>query len=114
MPVEIVGRGEEVEVIDGFLGREADGGATALVLEGEPGIGKSTLWLRGVEAARERGIRVLASRPAEVELRVAHAGLGDLLEDALAEAGPELAAPRRRALEVALLVRDDADEPVDF
>ena len=57
----------------------------ALVLEGEAGIGKSTLWLAGVEAARERGLRVLSSRPAEVELGVAHAALGDLLEDALAD-----------------------------
>ena len=86
----------------------------AFVLEGEAGIGKSTLWLAGVEAARERGLRVLSSRPAEVELGVAHAGLGDLLEDVLAGVLHELPAPRRRALEIALLIRDDADEPVDF
>ena len=90
-----------------------DGGMAALVLEGEAGIGKSTLWLAGVEAARERGLRVLSSRPAEVELGVAHAALGDLLEDALGDVLPELAAPRRRALETALLLGEDAGEPVD-
>ena len=111
---EIVGRDEELGALEGFLGREAAPGSTALVLEGEAGLGKSTLWLTGVERAREHGLRVLASRPAEVELGVAHVGLGDLLEDALADVLPELEAPRRRALEIALLIRDDADEPVDF
>ena len=97
MPVEIVGRDEELGALDGFLGREAAPRLAALVLEGEAGIGKSTLWLAGVELARERGLRVLSSRPAEVELGVAHAGLGDLLEDALGEVLADLprSAPAR-------------------
>ena len=114
MTVEIVGRDEELGALYGFLGREAAPRPGALVLEGEAGIGKSTLWLAGIELAREQGLRVLSSRPAEVELGVAHAGLGDLLEEALAEVLTELPPPRRRALEIALLIRDDADEPVDF
>ena len=113
MTVEIVGRDEELGALDGFLGRKAAPGPGALVLEGEAGIGKSTLWLAGIELAREQGLRVLSSRPAEVELGVAHVGLGDLLEDALAEVLTELPPPRRRALEIALLIRDDP-EPVDF
>jgi DNA-binding CsgD family transcriptional regulator len=83
------------------------------VLEGEAGIGKSTLWLAGVEAARERGLRVLSSRPAEAEQGLAHAGLGDLLEDVLEVVVPALSAPRRRALEVALLVEQSAGRSVD-
>ena len=63
-------------------------------MEGQAGIGKSTIWLAGVEAARERGLRVLSSRPAEVELGVAYAGLGDLLEEALVDVLPELPLPR--------------------
>ena len=114
MGVEIVGRDEELGALDGFLGSKAALGPGALVLEGEAGIGKSTLWLAGIEAARERGLRVLSARPAEVELGVAHAGLGDLLEDALQDVLHELTAPRRRALEIALLIRDDIEEPVDF
>jgi len=31
------------------------------VLEGDAGIGKSTLWLAGVESARERSLRVLSA-----------------------------------------------------
>jgi hypothetical protein len=71
-----------------------------LVLEGEAGIGKSTLWLAGVEAARERGLRVLSSRPPEAEQGLSDAGLGDLLEDVLEIVLPALSAPRRRALAV--------------
>ncbi len=110
--VEIVGRDQERGFLEAFLDR-ADGGPTALVLEGEAGIGKSTLWLAGVEAARKRGLRVLESRPAETERAVAYAGLGDLLEPALDDVLPELPAPRRRALEVALALEEETDVPVD-
>jgi len=112
--MDVIGRDDELRSLDASLDRPAAGGLAALVLEGEAGIGKSTLWLAGVEAARKRGLRVLSSRPAELEAGVAYAGLGDLLENALPEVGSELAEPRRRALEVALLVRDRADVPVDF
>ena len=54
MAIEIVGREEELGVVEGFFGR-ARGGFAALVLEGEAGIGKPTLWLAGVGAARKRG-----------------------------------------------------------
>ena len=114
MTVEIVGRDEELGSLHSFLDREGGAGATALVLEGEAGIGKSTLWLAAVEAARERGFRVLASRPRQVESGVPHAALGDVLEDALGEVLPELTQPRRRALETALLVADDSGAPIDF
>ena len=110
--VEIVGRDEELRFLEAFLDR-ADGGTTALVLEGEAGIGKSTLWLAGVEAAHRRGLRVLESRPTEAERGFAHAGLGDLLEPVLDDVLPELAPPRRHALEVALALEEEADLPLD-
>ena len=112
MELEIVGRDEELRSLSAFLDRTA-AAPIGLVLEGEAGIGKSTLWLAGVEAARERGFRVLSSRPAEVEQGLAHAGLGDLLEDVLEIVVPALSAPRRRALEVALLVEQSAGRSVD-
>ena len=87
MPFEIVGREEDRASVEAFVGRAA-GGAAALVLEGEAGIGKSTLWLAGVELARERGLLVLSSRPAEAERGLAHVGLGDLFEDVLADVAP--------------------------
>ena len=65
---------------------------------------------RGVEHARELGMRVLSSRPVEAERGLALVGLGDLFEDVVDEVLPPLPAPRRRALEVALLLEDaDAD-----
>jgi DNA-binding CsgD family transcriptional regulator len=111
MVFEIVGREEELASVHAFIGG-AEGDAAALVLEGEAGIGKSTLWLAGLEHARSRGLRVLVSRPAEAERGLAHVGLGDLFEDVLDEVLPALSAPKRRALEGALLL-EDASDPVD-
>ncbi len=108
---EIVGRDEELHLIGAFLDGTDEQGPDAVVLEGEAGIGKSTLWRAGIEAARERGMRVLAAQPAEAERGLAYAGLGDLLEGVMDDALPALEPPRRRALEVALL--RDLGERVD-
>ena len=108
----LVGRDEELAEVLAFLdAREAP--PRALLLDGEAGIGKSALWLAGVEHARTRGFRVLSSRPAEAERGLAHAGLGDLFEDVLDEVLPGLPPPRRRALEVALLLEEATEEAVD-
>src|SRR5512133_3532809 len=105
MPNEIVGRDEEVASVRAFVEGAAERPA-ALVLEGEPGVGKSTLWHTGVEHARAQGLRVLVSRPAEAEYGLAHVALGDLLEGVADDVLPALPAPRRRALELALLRGD--------
>lgn len=109
---EIVGRDEELASLRAFIDEVREGPA-ALVLEGEAGIGKSTLWLAGVEHARTRGLRVLSSRPAEAERSLAHVGLGDLFEDVLDDVLPALTLPRRRALEVAMLRDETSRDPVD-
>ncbi len=82
-------------------------GSALLAFEGEAGIGKTVLWRAGVEEARNRGFRVLVSRPAEPEQGFAHSGLADLFEPVRERVLPLLARPRRHALEVALLL----DEP---
>ena len=109
---EVVGRDAELASVDAFIGK-AEGGPAALVLEGEAGIGKSTLWEAAVEHGRARGFTVLWSRPAEAEHGLAHAGLGDLLEEVLDDVLPVLSTPRRRALEVALLREEASGDPVD-
>jgi hypothetical protein len=82
-PGDVIGREPELALVSAFLDRPVEGPA-GLVLEGEPGIGKSTLWLAAVASARERGSLVLSSRPAEAERGLAHVALGDLFEDVVA------------------------------
>ena len=53
----IVGRDRELHDVTAFLDR-VGGGPSALVLEGSAGIGKTTIWLAGVEEATNRGYRV--------------------------------------------------------
>jgi len=112
MVSQIVGREEELACLFAFVDDVREGPA-ALALEGDAGIGKSTLWLAGVERARTRGSRVLSSRPAEAERSLAYVGLGDLFEGVLDEVLPALSPPRRRALEVALLLEEAGEEAVD-
>ncbi len=105
MTGRILGRESELGSVRAFLDGPAEG-PVGLVLEGEPGIGKSTVWLAGIEHARSLGRRVLSARPAEAERGLAHVGLGDLFEEVLDDVLPALSAPRRRALERALLLVD--------
>jgi DNA-binding CsgD family transcriptional regulator len=109
---EVVSREAELASLHAFIA-DAEDGPAALVLEGEAGIGKSTLWRAGLELGRDQGLRVLASRPAEAEHSLGHVGLGDLFDDVLDSVLPALAAPRRRALEVALLREEAAGDRVD-
>ena len=72
----LVGREDETARLGAFLAGLA-GGPSALVVEGEPGIGKTAL----LEAtlAQAAGLRVLRARCAEAESGLAYAGLADLL-----------------------------------
>jgi DNA-binding CsgD family transcriptional regulator len=107
----VVGRIDELSRLGPFLDGLVEGPA-ALVLEGASGIGKSTLWDRGVATAAERGWRVLTIRPAESEATLSFAGLADLFEGArdLFEFLPD---PQRAALDVALLRADPVGPPPD-
>jgi DNA-binding CsgD family transcriptional regulator len=107
-PAVVIGREEELDTIEAFLARLDDGPA-ALVLAGEPGIGKTILWEAGLRRARARGARVLACRGVEAEASFAFAALSELLAGAFDEAAPALAHPRRRALEVALLLAEPGE-----
>jgi DNA-binding CsgD family transcriptional regulator len=101
----IVGREEELAAVRGLLD-DVPQGPALLALAGEAGIGKTVLWRAGVEEARSRGFHVLACRPAEAEQGFAHSGLADLFEPVREEVLPLLPGPRRRALEVALLLEE--------
>ena len=58
----IIGRQDELEALDDFL-ESAGAWPSGLFFEGPAGIGKTRLWREGLERARARGLRVLASRP---------------------------------------------------
>jgi DNA-binding CsgD family transcriptional regulator len=109
--LEIVGRDEELAAIDAFLDTAERG--SALVLEGEAGIGKTTVWEAGVSAAAERGWRTLRARPAEAEAAMSFIALSDLLGEPLAEVLGELPVAQRRALEAALLLGETEGAPPD-
>jgi DNA-binding CsgD family transcriptional regulator len=98
---DIVGREAELEVIASFL--EDDGvGARALLIEGDPGIGKTTVWHWGVTCARELGFRVLMARPAEIESPLPFAALGDVIDPIVDEYLGALPPAQQVAIEAAL------------
>ena len=104
-----VGRERELEAVLELLG---DGSSPhALVLTGEPGIGKTTLWDAVIAAAPTRGLRVLATRAGEAEARLSFVGLADLLDDVASEELAALPSPQRRALEIALLRSEPTGKP---
>ena len=99
----LVGREEELAAIVRLLDAPEEL-PSAVVLWGEAGIGKTSLWLAGVKAAPAYGCRILSARPAEAEARFSFAGLSDLLDDDADDVLPELPPIQRRALEAALLL----------
>src|SRR4029453_16425836 len=105
MPPVVVGRDSELASIRDFVSTISDG-AAALVLQGEAGMGKTTLWRAGGEAAEGRAAYVLQEPPAESETALSFSGLGDLLDPVLDEALEPLAAGQRSALARALVLED--------
>jgi DNA-binding CsgD family transcriptional regulator len=108
--VAIVGRDTELESITAFL--EQDDAPRSLLIEGPPGVGKTTLWRATIQGCRERGSLVLECSPTIPESSLPYGGLGDLLSPVLDETLPSLPKPRRRALEGALLIADVGEAPL--
>ena len=108
----IAGREEELSTIRRFLAELAAGPA-ALVISGEPGIGKTVLWEIACEDARRHPGWLLSWRGVEAEAMFAFAGLSELLTGVLDGVAPTLAGPRRRALEVALLLAEPNGQAPD-
>ena len=96
---EIIARDAERESIDALLGRPRP---LALVIEGEAGIGKTTLWSYACRAAAAHGDRVLAWRASSAERELAFGALMGLLDGDLDATIESLLPARRRALDLAL------------
>lgn len=110
MDAAIVGRERELEELTAFLA--AGGWPRSLLLSGEAGMGKTTLWRAAVERAEGEGHAVLGTRPLEAEAKLAYAGVGDLLADSYA-AIEELPAPQAHALRAALMLEAPVSGAVD-
>src|SRR5829696_8607351 len=108
----VVSRPQESRVVSEFL-RSAGHQPAALVIEGEPGIGKTTLWLSGVEEARAAGYWVFAARVGQAESVLAYAAVADLLRDVDAAVLNALPDVQRIAIDRVLLRASSEDHATD-
>jgi DNA-binding CsgD family transcriptional regulator len=106
------GRSPESRAVAAFIDATAVD-PSALVIEGEAGIGKTTLWLEALEQARERGYRVLSARAGQAESGLTYAVLGDLLDGVDAEVTATLPHLQRVAIDRVLLQGDGTGPVTD-
>ena len=110
----VLGREAELASIDAWLAQVPGAGkAGLLVIAGEPGIGKTTLWAEATRRASAIGCQVLSSRPVPSDAGLPHVVLADLLRPLPDDALRALPDPQRRALEVALLRADPGEGDLD-
>ncbi|PXX10355.1 helix-turn-helix transcriptional regulator [Mycolicibacterium moriokaense] len=98
----------ESESIADFLASAAER-VSGLVIEGEPGIGKTTLWLGAIEEAANRGFRVVAARAGSAEVVLTFAVLADLFCDVESVVLDEL--PHVQRVAVNRLIEQAGDSP---
>ena len=98
----MIGQSTHQRTVAAFLDSLAVG-PSALLIEGEAGIGKTTLWSAVADQARERGFHVLSTRPAAAESVLAYTALADLLDEAGPRAWAELPTPQLLAVDQVLL-----------
>jgi DNA-binding CsgD family transcriptional regulator len=108
----VAGRTAELVLLQAFL-EDIRSGPTALLLGGDAGVGKTTLWREGLDIARGRGYRVLACRSVESEAKLSFAALGDLVGEVVEWASSSIPGPQARALDVALLRVEPDGAPPD-
>jgi DNA-binding CsgD family transcriptional regulator len=109
----LFGRDRELAVIGRLLCEAggAGGSGGAVVVRGEPGIGKSSLVAAAAFDARRRGMTTLAASGVQSEAQLPFAGLHMLLQPRVHRLD-ELPAPQRRALQAAFgMVDAAAPEP---
>ena len=83
MSTVVVSRSAEFRAIAALIESVKEHPA-GLLLEGDPGIGKTTLWLAAIERAREAGMSVLSARAWEAESVLAYSSVADLLGEVTA------------------------------
>ncbi len=112
MVPDVVARADELARIAEFVA-SPEPGTRVLVLDGAPGVGKTTLWEAGVGLARKNGMRVMTARSSGAETALCFAAVVDLFDAVSLDDLVGLPFPQRRALEIALLRTDPGDEPAN-
>jgi DNA-binding CsgD family transcriptional regulator len=107
----LVGRDAELTLLTEMIG-QAPGRGNAIVLLGDPGIGKTSLLRAAATRAHQAGFTVLETAGVESEALLPYAGLHQLLRPVLSSAGA-LPTPLRRALLTAF-GEDDQASPQPF
>ena len=106
--VDLLGREREVRwLLDRF--EETTPRPLAVVIRGDPGIGKSSIWQAAVAELADRSWNVLKCRPTESEIQLSFSALGDLVDGLDADALQTLPPPQQRAIESILLRVDPED-----
>src|SRR3954449_6121932 len=85
---QFVGRVEELGSFDHVLGEVDEGVASAIVLSGEPGIGKTGFLAEFTRSADENGRLVLAGSASELERDLPFSVFVDALDEYLRGLGP--------------------------
>jgi DNA-binding CsgD family transcriptional regulator len=96
MRTSLVGREFELQLVAGLIDGVLERGG-ALILSGEPGVGKSALLAAAAERADDYGMRVLRATGVQSETTLPFAGLHQLLQPILTGID-ELADPQRTAI----------------
>jgi DNA-binding NarL/FixJ family response regulator len=86
---------------------------SAVLIQGEAGIGKTTLWLDALRQAEEQGFRVLSARAWEAESVLAYGTVADLIAGIPADALAALPAVQRLAIDRVLLRGPDGGPETD-
>lgn len=107
-----VGRNSERDLVATFLAASSSAPAL-LTIEGEAGIGKTTLCAYGLGSARESGSLVLSCHPSAAESSMSFAALTDMLAGLGEETFDILPTSQRHALAVATLREEPSREPPD-
>ena len=97
----LVGREDELVRVLEFVSQASEG-PRAMVIGGEAGIGKTTLWRAAIESEEAQQLTVLSARCVEAELPLGLAGLSDLLQNVFPAVADDLTDYERSALAVAI------------
>src|ERR1700733_13999632 len=73
VPMDLIGREAEIERLRLLLDRAATGAGDALLLSGDPGVGKTSLLDFAADLAADAGIRLLRATGSQFEAGISYA-----------------------------------------